>query len=121
VNGRLGALVVAILLLSVVVLVAAFAGGGGDTDPRGRTDGEALAMAEGVLTQVAQDALVLQPFAQGAPPLRFAVRPGDVAVLDLPHLRQHVQDGTPVRLYYERSGGTTVAKGYEDLLGGPAG
>ena len=116
-SARTGAIVAAVLLLSVVVLVAVFAGGGGGgaaAQAGGAAAGERM---DGVLTQVTEDGLVLQPYAAGAQPQRFAVRPEDRPVLDLPHLRQHVDDGTPVRLFYERAGGGLVARGYQDLLG----
>ncbi len=113
-SSRIGALVVALLVLSTVVLVAAFAGGGGDGAGAAAT--ERMAQVDGVLTLVRDDQLVLQPFTDGSLPMRFAVQPRDVPVLDLPHLRQHVQDGTPVRIFHERDATGAVARGYQDLV-----
>ncbi len=114
-SPRIAALVVGLLVLSVGVLVATTAGGEGGPEAGGvRTP--AMEQASGVLTRVADDALVLQPYAE-RPPLRFVVRPQDRAALDLGHLRQHVGDGTPVRLFFEREGAALLARGYQDLLG----
>ena len=115
-NPRLGALLAATALLSTVVLIAAFAGGGQDSG--GVTEASSrFRPLDGVLTRVADTELVLQPYAAGAQPQRLEVRPEDRGELDLPHLQQHVEDGTPVRIFVERAAGRPVARGYQDLLG----
>ncbi len=113
---RVAALVVGLLVLSVGILVAVTAGGGGDGGGAVAAPVAAREQADGVLTRVEEDELVLQPYTS-APPQRFVVRPEDRVALDLPHLRLHVRDGTPVRLFFEREGGAMLARGYQDLLG----
>jgi len=127
VSGRLGGLVAALALLSVVVLVAAFSAGGGDgggaapaaagsrVQPTATpAEARGLPTAEGVLTAVLPGRLVLQPYTED-PPATYLFEGGQVAA-DIAHLRLHVEDGTPVRLFYEQRDGDRIARAYEDLL-----
>ena len=99
---RLGGLILALLAIVGVVLLA----GGGDADER-RTG-----RAQGVLTEVSQTRLVLQPAA--GPPQTYTVRPEDVRNLDIAHLEQHAADALPSIVHYERQGDERFAVRVDD-------
>jgi hypothetical protein len=89
-----------------VVAVVVIAGGGGSSAP-------ATGKMDGVLTEVSQAKLVLQPLA-GGEPQEFAVRPEDSQRLDLFHLEQHAADALPSIVYFERVDDTRFAVRVED-------
>jgi hypothetical protein len=86
--------------------VVLLAGGGGASE---RSTGQ----AQGVLTEVSQSKLVLQPTEGGAPQV-FAVRPEDAQRLDFFHLEQHAADALQSIVYYERVDDTRFATRVED-------
>jgi hypothetical protein len=101
---RLVGLIAALLVLVGIVLLAG--GSGGDAKP---TTGR----AEGVLTTVADDRLVLEP-QTGGPAEEFTVRPENRRDLDMFHLRQHAADRLPSIVHYEESDGTKYALRVDD-------
>lgn len=95
------ALIVAALLLGTLLAAAlVFGGGGSGGSERLPTSSPT---ADGTLTTVEPDRLVLRPF-DGGQDLTLSVRPKDVDRLNLPHLRAHASSGLGTRVYYERSG-----------------
>jgi len=106
VSTRAATLVVGLLVLGTLVLFTAFAGAGGE-GPGREPD---LPSVDGVLVEAHEQRITIQPMS-GGPRRTLRVEPADRPVLDLPHLQTHVQDGTPVRLFYEGD----AARGYLDL------
>ena len=100
---RLVGLIVALLAVVGVVLLA---GGGGSGEP-------ATGQVRGVLTEVSETELVLQPEGGGSAQ-RFVVRPQDRQRLDLFHLEQHAADKLPSIVHYERDGDTRYATRVDD-------
>ena len=100
---RLGALIAVLLIVVGIVLLA---GGGGSSE---RSTGR----MQGVLTQVSQAKLVLQPTTGGGPQ-EFAVRPEDARRLDFFHLEQHAADALQSIVFYERIDDTRFATRVED-------
>ena len=100
---RLGGLIAVLLAVVAVVLVA---GGGGSSE---RSSGQ----MQGVLTEVSQVKLVLQP-SSGSGPREFQVRPEDAQRLDFFHLEQHAADALPSIVYYEQVGDTRFVTRVED-------
>ena len=101
---RLGGLIAALL---AVVAVVVLAGGGG-----GPSEGS-TGRVQGVLTEVTEGRLVLQP-SEGGDPQEFAVRPEDVRALDLTHLQQHAADALPSIVHFEKVGDTRFAVRVDD-------
>ena len=100
---RLGGLIVALLAIVGVVVLA---GGGGSGD-------QASGRVRGVLTEVSDTRLVLQPDGGGATQ-EFVVRPQDRQRLDIFHLEQHAADQLPSIVHYERDGNTRYATRVDD-------
>lgn len=74
-----------------------------------------MAFADGTLTVVEDDRLVLEPFAAGARgALRFIIRPEDERYFDIAHVQSHSSVALPTRIYYERSGTRLYARFKED-------
>ena len=101
---RLGGLIAVLLIVVGVVLLA---GGGGDDAKR------STGQMTGVLSEVSQSRLVLQPNGGGGPQ-SFSVRPEDAKKLDFFHLEQHASDALPSIVFYEQEGGTRFATRVED-------
>ena len=101
---RLTALIVALLAIVGAVLLA----GGGDGASE-RSSGR----MQGVLTEVTDARLVLQPSGGGSPQ-EFAIRPEDRPRLDLFHLQQHAADALPSIVHFERVGDTRFAVRVDD-------
>ena len=100
---RLGGLILVLLAVVAVVLLAS---GGSSSEP---TTGQ----MDGVLTEVSQAKLVLQPSSGGGPET-FSIRPEDVHRLDIFHLEQHAADSLPSIVFYEEVGGTKFATRVDD-------
>ena len=101
---RIAGLIVALLAVVGVVLLASGGGGGGE-----RTTGQ----MHGILTEVSESRLVLQP-SSGGDPEEFTVRPQDRRNLDLFHLEQHSADALPSIVHYEQQGGERFALRVDD-------
>ncbi len=74
-----------------------------------------MAYADGTLTVVEDDRLVLEPFGsaeRGA--LTFTIRPADAQYFDIAHMQSHSSVALPTRIYYERSAGRRYARFKED-------
>jgi hypothetical protein len=99
---RMLGLIAALLAIVAVVLVAS--GGGSE-----RSTGQ----VRGVLTEVSESRLVLQP-AAGGEPQEFAIRPEDRRRLDLFHLEQHAADALPSIVHYEQVGDARFAVRVDD-------
>jgi hypothetical protein len=97
------------LLVALVVVVLVFAGGSGDEPD--------LASADGVLTEVTADHVEMfaSPPVEGRRRLRFLVEDADRASLDIPHLKLHVRDALPTRVFYEQDGDEYYIRRTEDL------
>lgn len=100
---RLGGLMAVLLIVVGIVLLA---GGGGSSE---RSTGQ----VQGVLTEVSQSKLVLQPTSGGGPQ-EFAIRPEDAQRLDFFHLEQHAADALQSIVYFERVDDTRFATRVED-------
>lgn len=100
---RLGGLIAVLLIVVGIVLLA---GGGGSS-------GRATGQVQGVLTEVSQSKLVLQP-SSGGGPQEFAIRPEDAQRLDFFHLEQHAADALQSIVYFERVDDTRFATRVED-------
>jgi hypothetical protein len=100
---RLGGLMAVLLIVVGIVLLA---GGGGSSQ---RSTGQ----VQGVLTEVSQSKLVLQPSSGGGPQV-FAIRPEDAQRLDFFHLEQHAADALQSIVYFERVDDTRYATRVED-------
>lgn len=100
---RLGGLLAVLLIVVGIVLLA---GGGGSSQ---RSTGQ----VQGVLTEVSQSKLVLQPTSGGGPQ-EFAIRPEDAPRLDFFHLEQHAADALQSIVYFERVDDTRFATRVED-------
>lgn len=100
------AAVLAILLAVTagVLLTSGGSGGGGEPD---------VDMVTGVLTQVADERLVLRPN-DGRAELTFQVRPEDARRLDLFHLQEHSSRGLSTIVTYEQDGATMYATRADD-------
>jgi hypothetical protein len=85
---------------------------GGDRAAVRAPDVTTLPYAEGRLTEVADDRLVLRTFrpVDGRRELTFTVRDEDAAFVDVAHLRLHAKQGLATRIWFERSGDTYVAR-----------
>jgi hypothetical protein len=103
---RLGAMLAVLLVVTGIVLLATRGGSDGGSSQR-------VATVTGVLTEVGESRLVLQPDDGGAP-LTFQVRPEDARRLDLFHLRQHSSQQLSTIVTYERQGGTLYATRADD-------
>ena len=101
---RLGGLLLALLAVVGVVLLASGGEGGSE-----RTSGR----VQGVLTEVTDARLVLQPAAGGSTQ-EFAIRPEDRRKLDLFHLQQHASDALPSIVHFEQVGDTRFAVRVDD-------
>jgi hypothetical protein len=99
---RLGGLILVLLAIVGAVLLA---GGGGGSE---RSTGQ----ARGVLTEVSQTRLVLQPDAGAVQ--EYTVRPEDVRNLDISHLEQHAADQLPSIVHYEQVGDERYATRVDD-------
>ena len=95
-----------IAVLLAVVAVVLLAGGGGSSE---RSSGQ----MQGVLTEVSQAKLVLQP-SSGSGPQEFQVRPEDAQRLDFFHLEQHAADALQSIVYYDQVGDTRFVTRVED-------
>ncbi|HEX8207741.1 MAG TPA: hypothetical protein VF587_16875 [Solirubrobacteraceae bacterium] len=102
---RLGGLIAVLLLIVGVVLLA---GGGGD-DAGKASSGQVV----GVLTEVSQARIVVQPTAGGEPEA-FEVRPQDAQQMDFFHLEQHASDALPSIVHYDEVGGKRYATRVDD-------
>ncbi|HEX8123445.1 MAG TPA: hypothetical protein VF549_19495 [Solirubrobacteraceae bacterium] len=101
---RLVGLIAALLAIVAVVLLAG--GGGGGTE---RSTGQ----EQGVLTQVTETTLVLEPTG-GGEPVTFTIRPQDRQRLDLFHLQTHAADALPSIVFYEQVGRQRYATRVDD-------
>jgi len=101
---RIAGLIAALLAVVGIVLLAGGGGGSGERET-GRM--------EGVLTEVSEARLVLQP-ARGGEPETFTVRPQDRRNLDLFHLEQHAADSLPSIVHFERVDGERYAVRVDD-------
>lgn len=75
-------------------------------------DVTALPYAEGVLTQIEDDRVVLRVFrpVDGRREVTFRVREQDSGFVDVAHLRDHARRRLATRLWFERSGGEYFAR-----------
>lgn len=74
-----------------------------------------MAFADGTLTVVENDRLVLEPFGDARrDALVFAIRPADTRYFDIAHMQSHSSVALPTRIYYERSGERLYARFKED-------
>lgn len=111
--------VVRMLLIGLLLLLAggavAFAalGGGDGTDEPPVVAGPQAGREEGVLTDVSDQRLVLQPKA-GGERQSFGLRPIDKARLDLFHLLEHSREKWPVILHWEVEDGKRYATRVDD-------
>jgi hypothetical protein len=101
---RVVGLIAALLAIVGVVLLA---GGGGGASER------STGQEEGILVQVTDTTLVLQPPGEGQP-VTFAIRPEDRQRLDLFHLQTHAADQLPSIVYYEQEGRQRYATRVDD-------
>ena len=76
--------------------------------------GEQPAALEGTISSVRADGFTLRP-ADGGPERELGVLPQDAAVVDLPHLQEHVTDQLPVRVLIREERGVTYAREVIDL------
>ena len=103
---RLGALLGALLLVTGAIVLLTQ---GGDSAE------EPAASLEGTIVAVSQSGFTLQP-QDGGQQRELGVLPQDAAVVDLPHLQDHVQDQIPVRVLIREERGTTYAREVIDLV-----
>lgn len=96
------------LLLLVTGAIVLFTQGGGSGQER-------AAALEGTITSVREDGFTLRP-ADGGPERELGVQPRDAAVVDLPHLQEHVTDQVPVRVLLREERGVTYAREVVDLV-----
>lgn len=101
---RIVGLIAALLAVVGVVLLASGGDGGGK-----RSTGQ----MHGVLTEVGETRLVLQP-STGGDAEEFTVRPQDRRNLDLFHLEQHAADALPSIVHYEQEGDERFAVRVDD-------
>ena len=104
-------IIAGVVLVACIGLVLLF--GGGSSEPDRPAGVEDLAFADGTLTVVEQDRLVMRPF-NGSTDLVFAVRPEDAGNFDIAHLQSHSSVGIPTRIFYREEGGTRYAVYKED-------
>ena len=100
---RLVGLIVALLAIVGVVLLA---GGGGSGE-------RATGQVRGVLTEVSDTRLVLEPDSGGGSQ-EFIIRPEDRPRLDIFHLEEHAADQLPSIVHYERDGNRRYATRVDD-------
>jgi hypothetical protein len=100
---RIVGLIAALLAIVGVVLLL-----GGNSASERSTGQE-----QGVLTEVTETRLVLQPPA-GGKPVAFTVRPQDREQLDLFHLETHASDQLPSIVFYEQIGDERFATRVDD-------
>ena len=100
---------VALIALSGLAGMLLLGSGRADVKP---PDITALPYAEGMLTQVEDDRLVLRTFkpVDGRRELVFRIREVDSRFVDAAHLRDHARDGLATRLWFERSAGAYYAR-----------
>lgn len=99
----------AALLIPALLLYRSLADGGADS---GQASSRTRS-AQGVVTDVQQDALTLRT--DGGKELRFSVRERDRDAVDLAHMRVHMGAGSRTRVEYEERGSTRYAVRTEDL------
>jgi hypothetical protein len=100
---RLGGLIA--VLLAVVAIVVLAGDGGSSERSRGQI--------QGVLIEVSQSRLVLEPTAGGSRQT-FSVRPEDAERLDFFHLQQHAEDSLQSIVHYDEVDGTRFATRVDD-------
>ena len=100
---------VALIAVSGLAAVLLLGSGGAAVKP---PDVTALPYADGVLTRVEDDRLVLRAFrpVDGRREVVFSVREEDSPFVDVAHLRVHARRGLATRLWFERSGGAYHAR-----------
>ncbi len=100
---------VAVCCLLLVLAPAAC----GDEDGAASGGSVEAGTADGILTVVTGDELVLRTF--DGDEITFALRPADARQLDLLHLQLHARDRLPSRVHYEAEGSTWYATRVDDL------
>ena len=100
---------VALIAVSGLAAVLLLGSGRAEVKPPDLTT---LPYADGVLTQVEDDRLVLRAFrpVDGRREVVLRVRARDSAFVDVEHLRVHARQGLATRLWFERSGGEYFAR-----------
>jgi hypothetical protein len=100
---------VALVAVSAVAALLLLGGGRGPVRP---PDVTSLPYADGVLTAVADDRLVLRTFrpVDGRRELTLVIRDEDARFVDVAHLREHARRRLATRLWFERSRGEYVAR-----------
>ena len=107
---RLAGFLVGLLAFTGVIMLVA---GGGSGGPGGAAGPRTQATADGRLTEVSAERLVLQP-TDGSAPMTFAMRPEVARTIDLFHLQLHSRDQLPSRVYYETDGKSMYALRVDD-------
>lgn len=102
---RMAAVLAVLLVVTAGILLTS---GGSGSGGRGE-----VSTVTGVLTQVADERLVLRPD-DGRAELTFQLRPEDARRLDLFHLQEHSSQGLSTIVTYERDGGTMYATRADD-------
>jgi hypothetical protein len=70
--------------------------------------------ADGTLSVVESDRLVMQPLEVGAAEMEFVIAEADLPNFDIAHMQSHSSVALPTRIYYEAQGDILYARYKED-------